>query len=238
MSGKRYSVLLVAVILFGFIGGVASDWLIGTVGSVFRTDGSDGVGKVIIAQAVRIVDKTGKVRADLSVGDEEGVNLKFYNTGSSDQARLGVDGRGEASLRLASKDGKGTMLFDTTFPMISIDWNGWNNMLSAMSVILRGPDKSGVSLDNYQPGCPGMTLYDKSNAPRAILNLADGEPSLMLLDAYYLNTKKPRAMLSLSNGEPTLCLTDQDGKLRVGIGNAGQWSMNVWGTNGRSWSAP
>ena len=190
--------------------GVVVLGLIGVAGGAMAQQ-ERRVGPVDVT-AVRLLDAKGRVRAALTVDEQDVPALVFYDT--EGKLRAGVSDR---AVGFFKADGKQQVTLSTA------------SGISELALF----DSAGNSRMRFGVGeSVGLTLYDAHRVGRVGLSVSGtGAPGLMMLD----HKEQRRAVLGLSADTQGLLLMDEAGHLRAGLSLIDEKpQVGLWDAEGKA----
>ena len=195
MIKDRWSNLIMAI-----VGGVVGAMVAGSglPGRLWSTATADAAtrhhARIIEAEEIVLVDRTGMKRADLEMVRGEPL-LEFYGpNGKTERASIGVDVKGTARARFYSSTGMSQAALGVTGEgragLALLDrlehLRGTFDVAIGGEPTLRLYDEKGarIGLDVTEAGSPGIALLDSDGKTRAAMALSsDSSPSLTLYGA-------------------------------------------------------
>ena len=160
-------------------------------------------GKTLFLERLCLVDKSGKLRAELLVRPDGSPALEFYAPGGQRRATLGLGADGEPSLQLMDKGGKVRLAV------------GRRAGGSPYVEIRDEHEMKILALGTRDDGSPNLEIFNSEGKRRVALVVTQDDTAGL---AFYDNAGKPRGTFGLELGmRPSLTFYDDQGNVGVAL---------------------
>jgi len=207
MSINQYSLIFIAVVISGFLGGLVSGRLFIAQPALAETALQHQ--KVIRAETFKVVDSNGKVRGRLDSNA-----LTLFDKNGKTRVRLGLSVDGSPAL-MFTEDLPGPIqmyLSDEGLEIQDKNSSAGVNLVPTRISFRDGPENERVQLGIFSEKA-ALQLFDKSKSSRISITAEDEGPLAFLMKS----NNEPGLVLVQNTEEVELAYIDKTGKLRLTV---------------------